>query len=220
MPKLSKAEMDGNRRSIESAALQLFVKQGFHGTSIRDIADASGASIGNLYNYYRSKEELYLAIVEAYEHKVQHLFAQALRDVDNVFEPHGLKDLARRICKIVYAEPDYWRLMYIDVTEFGNEHFAHSFRNLSENLSKLLGKKLSAPKAQWKLKGVDPALAFTAIYLQFFTYFLVEKLFGGKQHLGVDDEEAIRQMVTMYTRGLSGGPNTPKTKSAKAGGRS
>ena len=33
--------------------------------------------------------------------------------------------------------------------------------------------------------GVDPSLAYTAIYLQFFTYFLAEELFGAKRHLGL-----------------------------------
>jgi len=43
--------------------------------------------------------------------------------------------------------------------------------------------------------GSEPALAFTAIYLQFFTYFLLEKLFGGKQHLGMPDERASAQLI-------------------------
>ena len=217
MPKLKSADIASNKGKIERAALQVFVKQGFHGTSIRDIANASGVSIGNLYNYYKTKEELYLAIVQSYEQKVQHLFAETLRQVQDIFEPHGLADLASRIRKIVYSEPDYWRLMYIDVTEFGNQHFAHSFRHLSANLTQLLGGKLAIAGSKLKSRGVDPALAFTAIYQQFFTYFLVEKLFGGKQHLGAPDDEVIRQLVTMYTRGLAESDGRPRTRSAKAG---
>ena len=49
--------------------------------------------------------------------------------------------------------------------------------------------------------GVDPSLAYTAIYLQFFTYFLAEELFGAKRHLGMSDEEAIDQLVLLYTGG-------------------
>jgi len=48
---------------------------------------------------------------------------------------------------------------------------------------------------------VDPALAYTAIYLQFFTYFLAEELFGAKRHLGMSDEQAIDQLVLLYTGG-------------------
>jgi hypothetical protein len=49
--------------------------------------------------------------------------------------------------------------------------------------------------------GVDPSLAYTAIYLQFFTYFLAEELFGAKRHLAMSDEEAIDQLVLLYTGG-------------------
>ncbi|MGC2552721.1 MAG: hypothetical protein WA437_20840, partial [Candidatus Sulfotelmatobacter sp.] len=49
--------------------------------------------------------------------------------------------------------------------------------------------------------GVDPSLAYTAIYLQFFTYFLAEELFGAKRHLGMSNEEAIEQLVLLYTGG-------------------
>ena len=49
--------------------------------------------------------------------------------------------------------------------------------------------------------GVEPSLAYIAIYLQFFTYFLVEELFGAKRHLVMDDEEAINQLVLLYTGG-------------------
>ena len=54
--------------------------------------------------------------------------------------------------------------------------------------------------------GLDPSLAFAAIYLQLFTYFLVEKLFGGKQHLGMPDDRAIAQLIRMSTEGLWRGP--------------
>jgi AcrR family transcriptional regulator len=218
MPKLTVSDVLRNKRKIEAAALQVFVKQGFHGTSIRDIANASGVSIGNIYNYYKTKEDLYKAIAEHYETRMQALRASAIEGTDDLFDPDNLLKFAERLREIVHNETDYWRLMYIDVTEFGNQHFAHLYRNLAKDLKSKLGNKLRDPKrGNWA--GVDPALAFTSIYLQFFTYFLVETLFGGKQHLGVPDDLAIKQMITIYARGL--GLQTPRTakRAAKAGGK-
>ena len=201
MPKLTVSDLLRNKRNLEAVALQLFVKQGFHGTSIRDIARASGVSIGNIYNYYKTKEDLYKAIAEHYETRMQALRASAIEGMDDLFDPAALLQFAGRLREIVHHETDYWRLMYIDVTEFGNQHFAHIYRSLARDLKSKLGSKLRQPqRGDWT--GVDPALAFTSIYLQFFTYFLVETLFGGKQHLGVPDELAIRQMITIYSRGL------------------
>jgi hypothetical protein len=92
--------------------------------------------------------------------------------------------------------------MYIDVVEFGNRHFAHSFRKLASNLEERFGDRLREATRAGEWNGVDPALAFAAIYLQFFTYFLVEKLFGGRRHLGVSDPVAVQQLICMMTQGI------------------
>jgi len=46
------------RESIIQAALQLFASNGFHKTTIPDIAKKLGMSVGNLYNYFSSKDIL------------------------------------------------------------------------------------------------------------------------------------------------------------------
>ncbi len=51
------------RQSLLDAGLELFAKDGFHGTSLRQIAQAVGVSESALYNYFASKEALFHAIV-------------------------------------------------------------------------------------------------------------------------------------------------------------
>jgi len=65
---------------------------------------------------------------------------------------------------------------------------------------------------------VDPAVGFTAVYMQFFNYFLVEKLFGGNHHFGLTDEQVITQLTDMYCRGLlnTQGTKARTTKGTKA----
>ncbi len=203
MPKLRLQDVERNQKKIEDAALRVFTRLGFHGTSVRDIAKEAGVSIGNLYNYYPTKEEIFKSIIERYETHMEKLRRKALGAVQGVFDPAELQRMAHVIREIVYDNPDYWRLMYIDITEFGNRHFAGTFRSLAKNMQARLGPQLEASTQTgvWN-RGVDPALAFTAIYLQLFTYFLVEKLFGGKQHLGMSDDRAVEQLIKITTEGL------------------
>lgn len=49
---------------ILSAAVRLFARKGYHPTSISQIAEAARVSKGLTYNYFKSKEELLLAIVD------------------------------------------------------------------------------------------------------------------------------------------------------------
>lgn len=202
MPKLQDHAVERNQRRIEGAALRVFTRQGFHGTSVRDIAREAEVSVGNLYNYYPTKERLFQAVVRRYEARMEKLRRRALGSLRDVFTPAELGRLAREIRDIVYDNPDYWRLMYIDVIEFGNQHFAGTFRHLAANAKRHLGDRLKGAVRRPGWSGVDPALAFTAIYLQIFTYFLVEKLFGGRQHLGVPDRQAVAQLIRLYTQGL------------------
>ncbi|MFE5097727.1 ScbR family autoregulator-binding transcription factor [Streptomyces sp. NPDC056638] len=51
------------RRSLLEAAAQLFVEQGYAGTSINDISGRSGKTSGAIYFHYSSKEKLALAVV-------------------------------------------------------------------------------------------------------------------------------------------------------------
>ena len=50
---------DPLRRRISMAATRHFAAQGFHGTSMRDIATAAGCSIAALYHHFQDKEELF-----------------------------------------------------------------------------------------------------------------------------------------------------------------
>jgi hypothetical protein len=90
--------------------------------------------------------------------------------------------------------------MYIDVVEFRHKHFIHSFREIAGGLRTYAGAVIRNSKVKFP-PGVDPSLAYTAIYLQFFTYFLTEELFGAKRHLGMSDDEVIEQLILLYTGG-------------------
>src|SRR6185312_6158820 len=52
------------REQILDVAVQVFARNGFHGTSMNDIADAAGVTKPVLYQHFDSKQALYLALVE------------------------------------------------------------------------------------------------------------------------------------------------------------
>lgn len=51
------------KEEILSAGLDLFIRKGFTGTKIKDIADQVGMSVGLLFHYYESKEALYEELI-------------------------------------------------------------------------------------------------------------------------------------------------------------
>ncbi|MDD3206723.1 MAG: TetR/AcrR family transcriptional regulator [Lachnospiraceae bacterium] len=48
-----------SREKLLASALQLFSAKGFYNTNSKEIARNAGISIGNFYNYFKDKEEIY-----------------------------------------------------------------------------------------------------------------------------------------------------------------
>jgi len=61
--KLKGKDLANSRETILQAARACFASQGFAGTSIKDIQDASGFSRGNLYHHFKTKEEIVQIII-------------------------------------------------------------------------------------------------------------------------------------------------------------
>ncbi|HSQ24406.1 MAG TPA: TetR/AcrR family transcriptional regulator [Pyrinomonadaceae bacterium] len=203
MPKLSETAVERRKDRIENAAKQLFIKQGFHATSMRNIAARAGTSLGNVYNYYPTKEAILGSIIEKYQRVIDDRLRSMFDEIEDPLSSDGLTRFARLVKLMVNDHHDFWLLMYIDVLEFENRHFRKMFENLAHKMRRRFAKSFEELQQSGALhEGVDPAIGFTAAYMQFFNYFIVEKLFGGNRHLGISDEMVINSFTDIYSRGL------------------
>ena len=83
--------MEKRRDRIEDAAKQLFIKQGFHATSMRNIASRAGTSLGNVYNYYRTKEEILGSIIGKYQTVIDARLRSIFDQIEQPLEPEALR---------------------------------------------------------------------------------------------------------------------------------
>lgn len=58
MPKISAQREEATRQSILRAARDTFVAKGFHEATTHDVARAAGLSVGSIYTYFASKDDL------------------------------------------------------------------------------------------------------------------------------------------------------------------
>ncbi|MEK6194640.1 MAG: TetR/AcrR family transcriptional regulator, partial [Deltaproteobacteria bacterium] len=63
--------VERRRQQIVEAAAKLFIAQGFHKTTTRQIARAAGFSIGSLYEYVASKEDVLYLVCESIHLEVE-----------------------------------------------------------------------------------------------------------------------------------------------------
>ena len=61
---------DEVRSSIAEEALKEFTLKGYEGASVRNIAKNSNTSVGNLYKYFSSKEDLYENVIGSVYHRL------------------------------------------------------------------------------------------------------------------------------------------------------
>lgn len=72
------------RQLIVNAAISCFIKNGIHQTGIREIAKEANVSLGNMYNYFSSKDELISAIA-VMDGQVIEQFIAAFGSIDNPY---------------------------------------------------------------------------------------------------------------------------------------
>lgn len=63
------------RKQMIQGAIKLFKEKGFHRTTTREIAKQSGFSIGTLYEYIRTKEDILFLVCDGIYEEVQNQFA-------------------------------------------------------------------------------------------------------------------------------------------------
>jgi AcrR family transcriptional regulator len=62
MPRVSTEHLAARRQQIMDAAAVCFARNGFHATSMQDVIAEAGLSVGAVYRYFKSKDELRTAI--------------------------------------------------------------------------------------------------------------------------------------------------------------
>jgi len=70
--------VERRRRQIADAAVKLFVENGFHKTTTRQIAQAAGFSIGTLYEYVATKEDVLYLVCDAIHAEVERSVADVM----------------------------------------------------------------------------------------------------------------------------------------------
>lgn len=66
------------REQILDVSVQVFARNGFHSTSMNDVAEAAGVTKPVLYQHFDSKQDLYLALLEESGNRLRAAVAKAV----------------------------------------------------------------------------------------------------------------------------------------------
>ncbi|GLY25229.1 TetR family transcriptional regulator [Micromonospora sp. NBRC 101691] len=76
VPRVSEEHLAARRQQILDAARRCFLRNGFHQTTMQDVITEAGLSVGAVYRYFRSKNDLIAAIAESVVGGAGRIFAE------------------------------------------------------------------------------------------------------------------------------------------------
>jgi AcrR family transcriptional regulator len=101
------------RAALIDAAARVFVERGFHGATVREIAQSAGYTNPVLYYHFAGKEELYEAVIRAAFERFQSLVSEALEsEREPLARLHAIAEAQLRFGR---DDPVRLRLLYAEL---------------------------------------------------------------------------------------------------------
>jgi AcrR family transcriptional regulator len=189
------------RQQILEAATELFAKQGFEGTTTRQIAEKAKVNEAIIFRHFPSKEELYWEVIKHkcdMENGIARM-RQLLgveRSQQEIFAAIAEDFLRRR-----EADPGLSRLLLFSALEshslssrFYQTHIAAYYEALTEYIRQQI--------AAGKFRRVDPMLAARGFLGLIVYHSLIQDLFGGKKYQTFDVSEVSQTLAELWLKGM------------------
>jgi AcrR family transcriptional regulator len=191
---LSKGER--TRAEILQAAHRLFLENGYHATSMRQIAQQAGIALGAAYNHFTSKEDIFLEVLVAH-HPIYDMLP-ALEAAQGETVEEFIRDAAHRLVSNFGERMDFLNLMFIELVEFKGQHLTDLFQTFFPRALTLTQRFLQGRK---EMRDIPLPILLRAFIGLFFSYVMTEILIG--QNLPVAmQENALDYFVDIFLYGV------------------
>ncbi len=193
---------DVTRQKVLEAAHTLFLRQGYHGTSMRQIATASGLALAGIYNHFADKDALFTAVLDAY-HPYRALLEALAMDTGSSTKAEYFSRLIRRMRDILMgARADLLPLAFMDIVEFQGRHL----RALAgEIMPKFLNALPPVLRMSGKLAVADVRQANLVLFANVIGFMVVRLIIGDRladTFGGITEEEWFDTQMEVCLRGL------------------
>ena len=159
------------RLAIEDAAISLFLEQGYHATSMRQIADRTGLALGGIYNHFTSKDEIFQGIIvdkHPYKQILPAILAAEGETVDEFF-----KNAATIVITELSKQPEFINLMFIELVEFKGKHGSLMLREIAPKVLPVFEK---IDKSRKNLRVTNPAVLMRSFFGMIISFFVTEMI--------------------------------------------
>lgn len=189
------------RQQIMAVATELFARQGFHGTTTREIAGKVGVKEIILFRIFPTKQDLYWAVIEA-----KCAAAPGIQGLKQLLasgnDDHAIfSTLAANLIERNLNDPTLMRLLLFSALEAHDltERFTQTYMlAYYDVLTTFIRRRIRAGI----FREVEPVIAARSFLGMVNHYLLVQELFGGKRHLKYDNRLVAETLTTIWLEGM------------------
>lgn len=184
------------RLEILQSAYNLFLSQGYHGTSMRQVAREAGISLAAIYNHFPSKEAIFTTLLV--ERMPQRAIARALAEASGSDSETLVQDGLRRMGEAMVDQYQNLRLTLIELMEFQGGHGAAA---AAEIMPEVMGFVERLQAVDGRLKPLSPGLIARAFLGLFISYAITTTFFQGISGLEVDPAD-LQELGDIFLHGV------------------
>lgn len=203
-----RARSEQSRRQVLDTALQLFSRQGYRATTVREIAETADVSIGNVYHHFPDKEAIFRTLLDEFSAITRTRRYPFMRALTNGRFPDNLEELGMAARESVREFRPYIALIYVDVIEFNGTHIRSFYGAMGENYAAMIRDEGGLHNVGTRLRaGVSPVSALLMTSRIFFNYFSLEILFNVPEPFGKDSMQVIHEIADILRNGMKASGN-------------
>lgn len=190
---------EDRRQQILDVATELFARQGFEGTTTRQIAEAAGVNEAIIFRHFPSKQDLYWELLE-----------RKIRRADEhspliINESSGAElkflHVAEHFLSTRAADPALGRLLIFAALE-DHELSERLFRTHVAVYFERLAEIIRVEIAAGRFRNVDPVIAARGFLGMLVYHYMVQDLFGMKRYQDFELHEFARITTDLWLHGM------------------
>jgi AcrR family transcriptional regulator len=208
------------RQQILEVASAMFARNGYQGTTTREIAERAGINEALLFRHFPSKENLYWTLIEELcnargrRHRVKRILELGGSDAE-VFEAVACEFLTR-----TERDRELTRLLWFTALE-NHELSARFFNTFVAEYFDALAGHIRARIRQGAFRKTDPLLAARGFLGMIVYHFLIHEFFGGEGRHKFEARHVAQTLTQIWLAGMTnpvagnGTSNGPHVRSGK-----
>jgi len=193
-------EVDGTRRKLLEATLELISSKGYHGATTREIASRAGVSELTLFRRFGKKERLFEEMIRSFT------FLPRLKDLIQEMEDkpleEGLKNIGVRFLQTLRLRRSLVRILLTEISRYPRQ-VRTIHQQMIDNQARTLEDFLEKRKGRGEIRPLDMNLPAYAFFRILFMSFLHESILAERNMNDDRIEFIVDEVVETFLNGIA-----------------